>query len=241
MIIMTGENFNMQNNIIETKDNKLVVSHRVIAEQTESKEKTVSRLIRNHIDKLELFGVVGFEIQAVSEDKLKENPDSKPEKTYFLNEPQATLLLTFMRNNEIVINFKVKLVKEFFKMRTELQKKPTTKVDISQLLEESEALLKLIKFSTENPDYQLAILDKIMGDNSPLKLLNIDLSNRFFIPTELGKVVGKTPIEINKILEFRGYQVKIDGVWTLTESGKKFGIEVKGKFSQLKWKLEAVL
>ena len=50
------------------------------------------------------------------------------EKTYFLNEPQVTLLLTFMRNNEIVKKFKIKLVKEFFKIRTQLQiSKPVQK------------------------------------------------------------------------------------------------------------------
>ena len=68
------------------------------------------------------------------------------EKTYFLNEPQATLLLTFMRNNDIVINFKVRLVQEFFKMRHQLQiskpEKPKNIISVSteNMRKEFEAL-----------------------------------------------------------------------------------------------------
>jgi len=112
----------MQNeitSIIEEIDGQLVVSHRVIAVQTQVSEENVSRLIRNHMDKLERFGAIGFEIQSPKDGHF--NP--KPEKTYYLNEQQATLLLTFMRNNEIVKNFKIRLVKEFFQMRELLKSK----------------------------------------------------------------------------------------------------------------------
>jgi len=37
-----------------------------------------------------------------------------------LNEHQATLLITFMRNSPKVVSFKIALVKEFFRMRDEL-------------------------------------------------------------------------------------------------------------------------
>jgi len=46
-----------------------LISHRVIAEKTDNQEKTVSRLIRNHMKSLELFGKVGFEIQAIKNAK----------------------------------------------------------------------------------------------------------------------------------------------------------------------------
>ena len=73
-------------NIIELIDNEPRISHRVIAEQTDNLERSVSKLITSNIDKFELFGVVRFEIASVSEIKLKENPDSKPTKTFYLNE-----------------------------------------------------------------------------------------------------------------------------------------------------------
>ena len=41
-------------------------------------------------------------------------------KVYHLNEQQATLLLTFLRNTPVVIEFKKELVRQFFAMRKEL-------------------------------------------------------------------------------------------------------------------------
>ncbi len=41
-------------------------------------------------------------------------------KDYLLNEQQATLLVTFLKNTEQVANFKENLVKAFFEMRDEL-------------------------------------------------------------------------------------------------------------------------
>lgn len=41
-------------------------------------------------------------------------------KEYILNEQQATLLITFLKNTEQVVNFKENLVKAFFEMRDEV-------------------------------------------------------------------------------------------------------------------------
>lgn len=43
-------------------------------------------------------------------------------KDYILNEQQATLLVTFLKNIEQVANFKTNLVKAFFEMREELSR-----------------------------------------------------------------------------------------------------------------------
>ena len=72
------------------------------------------------------------------------------EKTYFLNEPQTTLILTFMRNNEIVINFKVRLVQEFFKIRHQLQ------------IPKPEKPKNLISVSDSELDRELKILDYLL-------------------------------------------------------------------------------
>jgi len=42
-------------------------------------------------------------------------------------------------------------------------------------------------------------------------------------------------------LEAKGFQIKVNEQWQLTEKGKDFAIEVKNKiFTQLKWKFEAI-
>jgi phage regulator Rha-like protein len=101
------------NNIVELKENELVISHKVIAEQTENNQISVRKLIDKHIDSFKQFGKLSFEMTPIKNSKNKINN----EKTYYLNEQQATLLLTFMRNNQIIITFKIRLVKEFFEMR----------------------------------------------------------------------------------------------------------------------------
>jgi phage regulator Rha-like protein len=100
-------------NLIEIRENQPVVSHRVIAEFTDNKAKNIVELIQTHKNSLEMFGVIPFETE-------KLNNTGRPVETYFLNEPQSTLLITFLRNSDIVIKFKVALVKEFYEMRNSL-------------------------------------------------------------------------------------------------------------------------
>ena len=106
-------------NIVEVYEDELRVSHRVIAEQTDNQVVSVQNLITDNIKDLEEFGRVHFKNEAIKNIKNKINE----EKTYYLNEPQATLLITFMRNSEIVKKFKVSLVKEFYRMKDYLKDK----------------------------------------------------------------------------------------------------------------------
>jgi phage regulator Rha-like protein len=53
---------------------------------------------------------------AVKEERYR---GEKQAKTYFLNEQQATLLLTYLRNSEIVREFKKALVKAFYELKSQ--------------------------------------------------------------------------------------------------------------------------
>ena len=87
----------------------------VIAECAGVKRDTVQKLIQRHEKDLREFGKVGFEIRPLSGSKTGQTV-----KVYHLNEQQATLLLTFLRNTPVVIEFKKELVRQFFAMRKEL-------------------------------------------------------------------------------------------------------------------------
>jgi hypothetical protein len=124
--------------------------------------------------------------------------------------------------------------------------------DLDSYISENEKLIKLIKIITSEDSLTLHYLDKIhhfLAERtetapygySPLNLLGIDLSSHYFIPTELGKFLNKSAVEINKILEAKGFQIKVDGVWQLTESGQKYAIQLDNKFSTIKWKLESLI
>ena len=87
----------------------------VIAECAGVKRDTVQKLIQRHEKDLREFGKVGFEIRPLSGSKTGQTV-----KAYHLNEQQATLLLTFLRNTPVVIEFKKELVRQLFAMRKEL-------------------------------------------------------------------------------------------------------------------------
>ncbi|MYZ73229.1 Rha family transcriptional regulator [Ligilactobacillus salivarius] len=106
-------------NLVFYTDNTLkaepYTTSEIIATNTNNKHDSIKRLIRKHQLRLEQFGKVGFEIQAL--------PSGQKAKVYKLNEQQATLLITFLDNSEIVANFKTLLVKQFYEMRDELNKR----------------------------------------------------------------------------------------------------------------------
>ena len=87
----------------------------VIAECAGVKRDTVQKLIQRHEKDLREFGRVGFEIRT-----LQTRGGQQMAKIYHLNEQQATLLLTFLSNTPVVIEFKKELVRQFFAMRKEL-------------------------------------------------------------------------------------------------------------------------
>ena len=86
----------------------------IVAECTNLQHHTITKTIRKHQARFEQFGKVGFKIQATD--------SGQSAKDYILNEQQATLLVTFLKNTEQVANFKTNLVKAFFEMREELSK-----------------------------------------------------------------------------------------------------------------------
>ena len=77
----------------------------IVAECTGLQHHTITKTIRKHQVRFEQFGKVGFKIQAME--------SGQNTKDYILNEQQATLLVTFLKNTEQVANFKTNLVKAF--------------------------------------------------------------------------------------------------------------------------------
>ena len=86
----------------------------IIAECAGIKHHAIQEHIRKQIGRLEQFGKVSF--------KMRPLQSGQQTKDYILNEQQATLLITFLKNTEPVRRFKMNLVKAFFEMREELSK-----------------------------------------------------------------------------------------------------------------------
>ncbi len=99
--------------LIEVLGNELLVSHRVIAEHTANKVVSIQNLITSNIDDLKEFGKLHFKNEAIKNSKNKTNKQV----TYYLNEYQFYLLITYIRNNDKVREFKKALIKEFHSLK----------------------------------------------------------------------------------------------------------------------------
>jgi phage regulator Rha-like protein len=191
------QNFNTE--LLEMVDNEPRISHRVIAEYTNTKQKNIVELIGKYKVKFEEFGHLPFKTESVRNSAGALNE----QKTFYLNELQATFLLTLMRNSEIVVTFKSQLVFQFHKMRMQLQKVETQKpeISISETLSKSVEILHLIQLLKEQKTFDLFLLDGILENESPTKLLKIDFSQKYFLPTELGFLKGMSGAEMNLELQ----------------------------------------
>ncbi|WP_241591396.1 Rha family transcriptional regulator [Rosenbergiella epipactidis] len=96
--------------LLEIKKFDILANSFSIAEGVERSHESVIKLIDRNINHIQSFGQVGFEIRA--------GYNNAKVRVALLNEEQTTFLLTLMRNNEVVIEFKKALVREFFRMRS---------------------------------------------------------------------------------------------------------------------------
>ncbi|MGR6035183.1 MAG: Rha family transcriptional regulator [Candidatus Nitrosoglobus sp.] len=92
--------------LVAIKNNVPVTTTLIIAEKSGIAHNSVIKLVRAYRADLEEFGLVRFEARF--------NTRSSPTEYAIVNEHQATLLLTLMGNNDIVIAFKKQLIKAFF-------------------------------------------------------------------------------------------------------------------------------
>lgn len=120
--------------LVTLNGDQAVTTSLAIAEGTENDHASVIKLVRTYLTDLEEFGSVafetrsqargnsGFEIQNGEGADLKSHPSGAGRPTEYanLNEQQATLILTYMRNSDAVRGFKKRLVHAFFQMAQQL-------------------------------------------------------------------------------------------------------------------------
>lgn len=90
----------------------LTTTSLVIADGTGTQHKNVLELIRNNLSDFEEFGRVAFQTRP-----FVTAGGSQKRDVAILTEEHATLLMTYMRNSDIVRDFKKRLVRAFFELR----------------------------------------------------------------------------------------------------------------------------
>ncbi|MCK1206315.1 Rha family transcriptional regulator [Streptococcus uberis] len=133
----------------------------IIADCAGISHHAIQEHIRKHKARLERLGIIAFEMR-------KLDGRGRPEKLYHLNEQQATLLITFLKNTDQVATFKEDLVKAFFEMRDEL-----TQIKMQRALEapKRKTLNQAIKEWPSAPKFAYSniynlILKAVTGFNS---------------------------------------------------------------------------
>lgn len=119
------------------KNDDVFTNSLIIAEGTGYEHHSITRKIRDFEEDFKIFGEIGYcnidlkspngkncFMDTTSINKM----DVKGRKTkiYLLNEPQATYLITLLENNDVVREFKLNLVKQFYDMKNILMETHTS-------------------------------------------------------------------------------------------------------------------
>jgi phage regulator Rha-like protein len=94
------------------EDGYAITTSAVVAQGTGNQHESVIRLVRDNVGDFEEFGRVRFEIGP-----LRTAGGVQQQTVAILNEEHATLLMTYLRNNDVVRDFKKRLVREFYRLR----------------------------------------------------------------------------------------------------------------------------
>lgn len=219
----------MINELVVLQDNIAVTSSLAIAEGTENDHASVIKLVRTYQTDLEEFGLVRFQIRA----RLEGQHGGGDTEYALLNEQQASLLITYMRNNDIVRAFKKSLIKAFFEMKKQITDnvKPPTKADelsdASRIFECFHRIAVLIGLDKNQCALSANNAVKNTTNTDMLQLMGsthliCERQEKIFTPTELGSQIGCSANVFNKKLEEAGLQTKISKQWLPTELGKEY-------------------
>ena len=144
----------MSNLNVTTQNNTLVVDSRLIAEDLGIQHKNLLQTITKYQNVIEQsFGVIAFETSKPPEG----SQGGRPENIAYLTEDQATLLMSFSRNTEQVINCKVNLVKAFSQAKSKI---PQSGFAIPQTRSEALRLAADLAKENEQLEAEKALLEQ---------------------------------------------------------------------------------
>lgn len=144
------------NELVFIKNDDVFTNTFLLSEGLNVDNRSICRLIENHFDDINSFGTrVRFQIRP-----FMTNGGLQDVKVCDLNEPQATFVITLMKNTKAVVAFKKRLVVEFYKQRGLLQERNAARAEFPAL---SEAI-KLAKPDAQPHHYinEVKMIDAIV-------------------------------------------------------------------------------
>ncbi|EGV1504246.1 phage regulatory protein [Campylobacter coli] len=202
------------NDLVYSLNGGLVTDQNKISTISKVDINSIQRLIRNYKQDLECFGELGFELQKIAKTNKK---------IYYLNEQQATLLLTYMKNSESVRNAKKVLVFAFYQMKEKLRslEQEQEKARFKSLSDENLRLNSLNHHQKIGYKSQLA-QQKEKYENE-IKALKYDLEHKNELSFKR-KLSKEELLELRKILA-KDYDIVCFKEWEFEFLAEKIALE----------------
>ncbi|EOH5060032.1 Rha family transcriptional regulator [Campylobacter coli] len=200
------------NDLVYSLNGGLVTDQNKISTISKVDINSIQRLIRNYKQDLECFGELGFELQKIAKTNKK---------IYYLNEQQATLLLTYMKNSESVRNAKKVLVFAFYQMKEKLRslEQEQEKARFKSLSDENLRLNSLNHH--QKIGYKSQLKQQKEKYENKIKALKYDLENKKELSFKR-KLSKEELLELRKILA-RDYGILCIKEWEMSLVAEKIG------------------
>ncbi|EAL3489741.1 phage regulatory protein [Campylobacter coli] len=200
------------NDLVYSLNGGLVTDQNKISTISKVDINSIQRLIRNYKQDLECFGELGFELQKIAKTNKK---------IYYLNEQQATLLLTYMKNSESVRNAKKVLVFAFYQMKEKLRslEQEQEKARFKTLSDENLRLNSLNHH--QKIGYKSQLKQQKEHYENKIKALKYDLEHKKELSFKR-KLSQKELLELRKILA-RDYGILCIKEWEMSLVAEKIG------------------
>ncbi len=133
--------------LVEVRKDGIFTNSKVIAEGTGNKHHAVREIIKKYKTDIEEFGTLSI--------LNEESTGGRPMEVFFLNEEQATFVITLLRNSKVVVKFKKELVRQFYAMRRFLIEKQSKLWNDTRLsskenrLKETDVIKLLVEYAKE--------------------------------------------------------------------------------------------
>lgn len=194
----------MSNIVTLNNIGQAVTTSLAIADGVGNSHATVIKLIRQNASDLEEFGVLDFK---------SESTGGRPTEYAMLNEQQSTLLLTYMRNNDVVREFKKRLVKAFFELA---EQKPAPQFDPAKALNDPATMRSLLLGYTEKV---LELEDQIKAIQPKADALDlIAADSQTMTVTQGSKILSIKRDTLTNYLSTKKWTYRQNGSWVAYQS-----------------------
>lgn len=198
----------------QSEQGDLFTTSEAIAEGAGVEHRATLQLISNNVADLEEFGLVAFEMRARSAGQH----GGGDRRIARLNEQQATLILTYLRNTEQVRAFKKNLVKAFYEMAHKMNRPLTLEEKSLQVIGELTERVEAHRRELAIAKPKAAAWDSLVGSTGTWSVGEAAAALQEHKITDIGRN------RLFKLLQGMGYLYREGGSWLAKQQYRQQGL-----------------